>query len=227
MDIALLPILNTLVDAIIAAMVFYAFRKHNDKIFFYAWALYGFMNIYWTLPIIVLYQFYSVPFYFRYKIDGKLILAISAYFTFLIGSMIIVVSYFLYRKHRWAYLIAKIFCYLKAFELFIIYPLGYALMIYMFFAGNIIFPYNDQLLVVCNTIIGICFLIYFFKCLDMNKPNLNKKKKRRLHRIYFREDIKCPECGNMISSLDDCCEKCSWSYNLPKNNNKPVAGTTI
>lgn len=61
MDIALLPILNTLVDAIIAAMVFYAFRKHNDKIFFYAWALCGFMDIYWTLPTIVLYQFYSVP----------------------------------------------------------------------------------------------------------------------------------------------------------------------
>ena len=200
-------ILHMLVNACILTVLLISYKRKSKRLFCTAWVLYGVMHIYGSLSYIYLSGPRLPPVHPRDELARIIISCLQC----LLGSLLLIASYSLYRGKDWSYHIIRIYCYIVGTLYVIFCPIAVIIMIYLIYASNAIIPGLQRLPGTCNLLISIGFIIYSIKFLNTIKPKI-KEKTRKQKRSFEKEEIACPECGNIIPAERDICGKCNWTY---------------
>jgi hypothetical protein len=206
-----LIISNMLINACVLTLIVLAFQRKDKRLFLSAWALYGFMDIYWGLPYAIFYRYYGIPTYPIARLEGFANTSYPYFFQCLLGFFLVVASYSLYQGNKLAYYFIRAYCYFLGFVFALICPVGIFLMAYYIFIKHAAFPIFSRLPGTCNSIITICIIIYSVKFLNTIRPKTREKTIKPTSE-KAEEDISCPECGNIIPAHTDICNKCNWTY---------------
>jgi hypothetical protein len=208
-------IVKMLANACILSIILLAFKRKDRRLFCTAWVLSGSMDIYWGIASVFHYSSMLSHVHPR----GESVKIVSAYCQCLLGSILVISSYFLYKGKGWAYQFIRVYCYFVGISFIVFCSVGILIILYLIYAKNAIIPGLQRLPGTCDLLILIGIIIYSIKFLDTIRPEIIKKpKKEELIIEKEKEEIACPECGNIIPADKNICSKCNWTYADNKGN---------
>lgn len=210
-------ILNMLFNVCMLSVLLIAYKRKDKSLFCSAWALYGVPDIYWNFPYVVFYIYYHIPILFQIRMGGVVTNTLFSYLNCLLGCIFVIAAYFLYRGKDWAYHIIRGYCHIGVAVYAIACPFGIISIISLFYKNNAISQVLEKIPGICNLIISIMFILFSIKYLNTIRPAIKEKIIKR-NRTFEKEEISCPECGNIIPTDSDICSKCNWTYADDKGN---------